>query len=92
MSEDRSTAADEAVVPEVVHGGLEAENRLLRLVIDVTSSDLDLSEVVRRVPALVTEATGSDVCFVHLVDEEQHRVVLVGATPPFDEQVGMVQL
>ena len=44
-------------------------------------------------PALVTEATGSDVCFVHLVDEERQRVVLAGATPPFDEEaVGTVEL
>ncbi|HEX3621950.1 MAG TPA: GAF domain-containing sensor histidine kinase, partial [Acidimicrobiales bacterium] len=42
--------------------------------------------------ALVVEATSSDVCFVHLVDEELRRVVLAGATPPFDEQVGSVQL
>ena len=40
----------------------------------------------------MTAATASDVCFVHLVDEELRRVVLVGATPPFDEQVGIVQL
>ncbi len=60
--------------------------------IDLTSSDLDLGEVLRRVPALVTEATGSDVCFVHLVDEERQRVVLAGATPPFDEVVGTVEL
>jgi len=79
-------------VPSLVHRSLEAENRLLRLVIDLTSSDLDLGEVLRRVPALVTEATGSDVCFVHLVDEERQRVVLAGATPPFDEQVGTVEL
>ena len=46
-----------------------------------------------RVPALVTEATDSDVCFVHLVDEERKRVVLAGATPPFDEEaVGTVEL
>jgi len=68
------------------------ENRLLRLVIDLTSSDLDLGEVLRRVPALVTEATGSDVCFVHLVDDERQRVVLAGATPPFDDVVGTVEL
>jgi len=40
----------------------------------------------------MTAATASDVCFVHLVDEEQRRVVLAGATPPFDEQVGSIQL
>jgi signal transduction histidine kinase len=53
---------------------------------------MDVHEVSQRVAALVTEATSSDVCFVHLVDEELRRVVLVGATPPFDEQVGRVQL
>jgi len=58
----------------------------------VTSTDLDVSEVSQRVAALVTAATQSDVCFVHLVDDELRRVVLVGATPPFDEQVGSVQL
>ena len=79
-------------VPSLAGGDLAAENRLLRLSIDLTSSDLDLGEVLRRVPALVTEATGSDVCFVHLVDDERQRVVLAGATPPFDEVVGSVEL
>ncbi|MCA1691048.1 MAG: GAF domain-containing protein [Acidimicrobiales bacterium] len=69
-----------------------AENRLFRLIIEVTSSDLDVREVSQRVAALVTEATGADVCFVHLVDEERERVVLAGATPPFDELVGSVEL
>ena len=68
------------------------EDLLLRLVIDLTSGELDLGEVLRAVPGLVTEATGSDVCFVHLVDEERQRVVLAGATPPFDEVVGTVEL
>ena len=75
-------------------GGIDTagENRLLRLIIEVTSSDLDVREMSRRVAAVVTEATGADVCFVHLVDEERHRVVLAGATPPFDELVGTVEL
>ena len=70
------------------NGSLE----LLEHIIEVTSADRDVHEVSQRVAALVTAATSSDVCFVHLVDEELQRVVLVGATPPFDEQVGTVQL
>ena len=66
--------------------------RLLEHIIQVTSTNLDVPEISQRVAALVTEATSSDVCFVHLVDEELRRVVLAGATPPFDEQVGSVQL
>jgi len=73
-------------------GDLDKENRLLRRIIEVTSGDLDVREVAGRVAALVTEATGSDVCFVHMVDEERQRVVLAGATPPFDELVGSVEL
>ncbi len=65
---------------------------LLEHIIEVTSADLDVQEVSQRVAGLVTAATQSDVCFVHLVDEELRRVVLAGATPPFDEQVGSVQL
>lgn len=71
---------------------LGAENRLLRRIIDVTSSGLDVFDVSRRVAEVVTEATGSDVCFVHLVDDERGRILLVGATPPFDELVGTVEL
>lgn len=65
---------------------------LLEHIIEVTSADLDVNEVAQRVAALVTAATASDVCFVHLVDDDLRRVVLVGATPPFDQQVGVVQL
>jgi signal transduction histidine kinase len=70
------------------NGSLE----LLEHIIEVTSADLDVHEVAQRVAALVTAATKSDVCFVHLVDDELRRVVLAGATPPFDQQVGIVQL
>jgi two-component system, NarL family, sensor kinase len=66
--------------------------RLLEHIIEITSADLDVGEVSQRVAGLVTAATRSDVCFVHLVDEELRRLVLTGATPPFDEQVGSVQL
>lgn len=65
---------------------------LLNEVIEVTSADLELREVACRVATLVTEATGSDVCFVHVVDEDHQRVVLVGATPPFDELAGTIEL
>jgi len=56
------------------------------------SADLDLKEVTQRVAVLMTEATGADVCFVHVVDEDGKRITLVGATPPFGEVVGQVEL
>ncbi len=83
---------DESPRPGAVERHQNGSLELLEHIIAVTSADLDVHEVSQRVAALVTAATRSDVCFVHLVDEELRRVVLVGATPPFDEQVGVVQL
>ncbi|MGQ0744336.1 MAG: GAF domain-containing sensor histidine kinase [Acidimicrobiales bacterium] len=71
---------------------MAAENRLLRRVIEVTAGDLDIDEVSRRLASVVTEATGSDVCFVHVVDAERQVVVLAGGTPPFDQLSGTVEL
>jgi signal transduction histidine kinase len=71
---------------------VEPSVQLLEQIIEATSADLDVHDVAQRVSGLVTSATGSDVCFVHLLDEELKRVVLVGATPPFDELAGTVQL
>lgn len=65
---------------------------LLRAVAEAMSADLDLRQVVQRVAELVTGAVGSDVCFVHLVDEDRRCIVLTGATPPFDELAGTVEL
>ena len=68
------------------------ENRLLRRIIEVTSSDLNLREVAEQVAVLVTEATDSDVCFVHVLDEAREVLVLMGATPPFTSLSGTVEL
>ncbi|HLJ07419.1 MAG TPA: GAF domain-containing sensor histidine kinase [Acidimicrobiia bacterium] len=59
---------------------------------EVTSSDLNLREVAEHVAVLVTEATASDVCFVHVLDEARGRLVLMGATPPFTDLSGTVEL
>lgn len=71
---------------------LESENRLLRRIIELISSRRTLHEVANEVAGLVTDATGSDVCFVHVVDRDAGRLVLAGATPPFDRLAGQVEL
>lgn len=75
-----------------VDDGALRGDRLLRQIIEVVSADLDLSGIVQRVAELVTEATGCDVCFVHLLDEERSLLTLAGATPPFDRLAGTVEL
>lgn len=58
----------------------------------MTSSDLNLREVAEQVAVLVTEATESDVCFVHVLDDARQTLVLMGATPPFTSLSGTVEL
>lgn len=70
----------------------EQEARLLSRAIETISAGLDLDEIVQGVARLVTETTATDVCFVHLLDEDGTHLRLRGATPPFDELQGQVVL
>ncbi|GGS78311.1 sensor histidine kinase [Planobispora rosea] len=70
----------------------EREARLLSRIIEIISTGLDLGEIVQGVAALITETTETDVCFVHLLDDNGRRLVLRGATPPFDELSGLIEL
>jgi signal transduction histidine kinase len=70
----------------------EHEAQLLSRVIDAISGGLDLERILRGVAKLVIETTGTDVCFVHLLDERGRTLRLHGATPPFDDLVGKIEL
>ena len=41
---------------------------------------------------MITAATASDVCFVHVLDDSDRSLTLAGATPPFDSEVGKIRL
>lgn len=70
----------------------EQEAHLLMRIIETISSRLDLDEIVQNVAAIITEMTATDVCFVHLLDDDRQRLRLCGATPPFDRLAGRVEL
>jgi two-component system NarL family sensor kinase len=44
------------------------------------------------VARLITDATTTDVCFVHVLDDTERSLTLAGATPPFDSEVGKIRL
>ncbi|HYH48757.1 MAG TPA: GAF domain-containing sensor histidine kinase [Acidimicrobiia bacterium] len=67
------------------------ESLLARLV-DLTSEAVEPRQLMHRVAALIRDVTGTDACFVHLLDEPRHRLVLAGATPPFDHVAGTIEL
>jgi signal transduction histidine kinase len=70
----------------------ESEVRLLSRVIETISVGPDLDAVVQAVAGLITETTATDVCFVHVLDDDGRVLRLRGATPPFDAAVGEVVL
>ncbi|WP_214366880.1 GAF domain-containing sensor histidine kinase [Pseudonocardia sp. H11422] len=71
---------------------LERENALLLAIVEATSSGPDVEPLAAAVARLIVAATATDVCFVHVLDDAGHSLTLVGATPPFDGEVGTVRL
>jgi len=84
------------VTPAAPHGlGLadpERENALLVGIIEAISAGPQLGPLASRVAQLIVDATATDVCFVYMLDDSGGSLTLTGATPPFDRQVGRIQL
>jgi two-component system, NarL family, sensor kinase len=70
----------------------ERENALLAGIIEAISAGPALEPLAARVAGLIVEATGTDVCFVHVLDDGGGALTLTGATPPFDGCVGKIRL
>ncbi|MFC4947270.1 histidine kinase [Pseudonocardia sp. GCM10023141] len=70
----------------------ERENALLLGIIEAVSTGPEVEPVAAAVAALITDATATDVCFVHVLDDNGHSLTLTGATPPFDDHVGRIRL
>jgi two-component system NarL family sensor kinase len=65
---------------------------LLRELIQAASSGPGVEPLAAAAARMITAATASDVCFVHVLDDTDRSLTLAGATPPFDEQVGKIRL
>ena len=70
----------------------DREIALLLGIIHATSRGPDVEPLAAAVARLITEATATDVCFVHVLDDTERSLTLTGATPPFDQQVGRIRL
>ncbi|WP_300007510.1 GAF domain-containing sensor histidine kinase [Pseudonocardia sp.] len=88
MTRSGSDATDPAFVP----GTAQNEVALLHAIIDAVSAGPDVEPLAAAVAGLITGATTTDVCFVHVLDDADRSLSLAGATPPFDTAVGQVQL
>ncbi|MEO8816169.1 MAG: GAF domain-containing sensor histidine kinase [Mycobacterium sp.] len=68
------------------------ELALLRELIRAASSGPGVEPLAAAAARMITAATGTDVCFVHVLDDTDRSLTLTGATPPFDDQVGKIRL
>ena len=77
-----------------VRGLVDADQEVALLldIIAATSTGPDLEPMAAAVARMITAATASDVCFVHVLDDTDSSMTLAGATPPFDEQVGRIRI
>ncbi|BBU20796.1 GAF sensor signal transduction histidine kinase [Mycobacterium xenopi] len=92
----RTAAAQEwcSDSPKAVHDLVSADRELalLRELIRAASNGPEVEPLAAAAARMITEATGTDVCLVHVLDDTGRSLTLAGATPPFDRQVGQVRL
>jgi two-component system NarL family sensor kinase len=83
-----------AMEPDLVRGLVDRDGEVALLldVIRLTATGPEVEPLAAEVAQLITDATATDVCFVHLLDDTENALTLAGATPPFDRQVGRVRL
>ncbi len=70
----------------------DRELALLRELIQAASSGPGVEPLAAAAARMITAATASDVCFVHVLDDTDRSLTLAGATPPFDSEVGKIRL
>jgi two-component system, NarL family, sensor kinase len=61
-------------------------------VVEAISAGPELGPLAARIAQLIVEATATDVCFVHVLDDSGSALTLAGATPPFDAAAGGIRL
>ncbi len=82
-----------ADVPETLQlAAPEQAISLLLGVIEATAAGPEVEPLAGAVARLISGATETDACFVHVLDDSGLSLTLAGATPPFDEHVGTVSM
>jgi GAF domain-containing protein/sugar diacid utilization regulator len=69
---------------------LQTGEKTLQQIVSTVASSLELTEVLRAVVRLMSDASGVHACFAYLLDEDGDRLVLRAASPPYERQAGKV--
>lgn len=68
------------------------ELKILRTVVDIASSELDLNLILQEVVKIVTELAKADSVFVYLFDERKENLVLMASKTAHKKELGHVIL
>ena len=69
---------------------LQTGEKTLQQIVSTVASSLELTEVLKAVVRLMSDASGVHACFAYLLDETGERLVLRAASPPYERQAGKV--
>jgi GAF domain-containing protein len=69
---------------------LQTGEKTLQQIVSTVASSLELTEVLRAVVKLMSDASGVHACFAYLMEDGGERLVLRAASPPYERQAGKV--
>jgi len=68
------------------------ELAILRKIVEITNSELDLNLVLGEVVKVVNDATKADSVFIYLYDEQRKNLVLMASKTPHKKELGNIVL
>ena len=68
------------------------ETKILRKIVEITNSELDLKRILGEIVNVVNDMTGADSVFIYLFDEKKKHLVLIASKTPHQKELGKVNL
>ncbi len=68
------------------------ELRILRHIIEITNSDLDLNMLLHNIVSLMADLTKADSCFLYLKDKDGPQLVLMASSNPHARIISKIKL
>lgn len=71
---------------------LNQEVAVLRKIVEITNSELDLNVVLGEIVGIVTMITNADSVFIYLFDDKKKNLVLLASKTPHKKELGKVNI
>ena len=75
-----------------IHISPDQELAVLRRIVEITHSQLDLNIVLKDIVGIVTEMTKADSVFIYLFDDKKKNLMLMASKIPHKKELGKVNL